>query len=112
MWKYRTASRYAAVIASIAAGMSNAIAVTAKPSHAGKRCIVPGVRKPLGAVWTPRMEAAVDYAHRRTGDIAFAVRTDSRFFAYRPDHVEWSASVLKAMLMVAYLDRARSDVAR
>jgi hypothetical protein len=51
------------------------------------------------------MKAAVDYARHRTGDIAFAVRTDSRFFGYRPDHVEWSASVLKAMLMVAYLAR-------
>ncbi len=41
----------------------------------------------------------------RTGDIAFAVRTPGRFYGYRPDHVEWSASVVKAMLMVAYLDR-------
>ncbi len=37
--------------------------------------------------------------------MAFAVRTDDRFYGYRPDHVEWSASVVKAMLMVAYLDR-------
>ena len=41
----------------------------------------------------------------RVGDIAFAVRTsDGRFYGYRPDHVEWSASVVKAMLMVVYLD--------
>jgi beta-lactamase family protein len=50
------------------------------------------------------MKAAVNYAHSRTGDIAFAVRLPGAFYAYRPDHQEWSASVLKAMLMVAYLD--------
>ncbi len=51
------------------------------------------------------MHAAVDYARQRIGDIAFAVRTPGRFYGYRADHVEWSASVVKAMLMVAYLDR-------
>ena len=51
------------------------------------------------------MQGALRYKRTRVGDIAFAVRTDSRFWAYRPDHVEWSASVLKAMLLVAYLDR-------
>jgi hypothetical protein len=49
--------------------------------------------------------AAIGYQNRRRGDIAFAVRTDDAFYGYRPDHQEWSASVLKAMLMVAYLDR-------
>jgi hypothetical protein len=52
------------------------------------------------------MGAALAYARSRAGDIAFAVRTDRRFYAYRPDHVEQSASVVKAMLMVAYLDQA------
>jgi hypothetical protein len=51
------------------------------------------------------MLAAIRYASSRQGDIAFAVRTDQRFYGYRPDHVEWSASVVKAMLMVAYLDQ-------
>jgi Beta-lactamase enzyme family len=50
------------------------------------------------------MKAAINYAHSRTGDIAFAVRTRGTFYGYRPDHQEWSASVLKAMMMVAYLD--------
>ena len=50
------------------------------------------------------MRAAIAYARTRVGDIAFAVRTDHRYYGYRPDHVEWSASVVKAMLMVAYLD--------
>jgi hypothetical protein len=51
------------------------------------------------------MASAIRYARSRTGDIAFAVRTDHRFWGYRPDHVEWSASVVKAMLMVAYVDQ-------
>jgi hypothetical protein len=51
------------------------------------------------------MDDAIGYRHRRRGDVAFAVRTPEAFYGYRPDHQEWSASVLKAMLMVAYLDR-------
>jgi len=77
------------------------------------RCVVPGVGKRLDRVWRPNMQSALRYKRTRIGDIAFAVRTDARFYAYRPDHVEWSASVLKAMLLVAYLDRpsvARRDL--
>jgi beta-lactamase class A len=50
------------------------------------------------------MAAAIRYAQSRIGDIAFAVRTQDYFYAYRPDTQLWSASVLKAMLLVAYLD--------
>jgi hypothetical protein len=80
-------------------GASTAAARSARP------CIVPGVGKPLDTVWRPDIQAARRYKRTRIGDIAFAVRTASRFYGYRPDHVEWSASVLKAMLLVAYLDR-------
>lgn len=73
---------------------------------AGTRCLVPGIGRQFGDVWRPHMAAAVRYARSRTGDIAFAVRTDNRFWGYRPDHVEWSASVVKAMLMVAYIDQS------
>jgi hypothetical protein len=55
------------------------------------------------------MAAAVAYAQSRAGDIAFAIRTDHRFYGYRANHVEWSASVVKAMLMVAYLDMPSVD---
>ena len=82
-------------------------------ARSSRRCVVPGVGKPLGQVWRPDTPAALRYKRTRAGDIAFAIRTDSRFYAYRPDHVEWSASVLKAMLLVAYLDRpsvARRDL--
>jgi hypothetical protein len=86
----------------------------AKPATA---CLVPGVGKPLDDVWHPHMLAAIGYTDTRIGDVAFAVRTsDGRFYGYRPDHDEWSASVVKAMLMVAYLDepsvRGRALTAR
>jgi hypothetical protein len=75
------------------------------PAKPAAQCLVPGVGTPLDEVWHPHMLAAIGYTNTRTGDIAFAVRTsDGRFYAYRPDHDEWSASVVKAMLMVAYLD--------
>jgi hypothetical protein len=74
-------------------------------THLATQCLVPGVGKTLDQVWHPHMLAAIGYADARTGDIAFAVRTsDGRFYGYRPNHDEWSASVVKAMLMVAYLD--------
>jgi Beta-lactamase enzyme family len=87
-------------------------AVTATTGHAAatttasqSQCLVPGTGKPLYELWHPDMLAAIGYTDRRTGDVAFAVRTsDGRFYGYRPDHEEWSASVVKAMLMVAYLN--------
>jgi Beta-lactamase enzyme family len=106
------------LIAGAAVACIGLIAVAAgstAPSTAGLRaqpantapavCLVPGVGKPLDEVWRPDMLAAIGYTDTRTGDIAFAVRTGDRFYGYRPDHEEWSASVVKAMLMVAYLDR-------
>jgi hypothetical protein len=59
---------------------------------------------PLEARWKPDMAAAVAYAHGRRGDISFAVRMEHRLYGYRPDTVVPSASVLKSMLLVAYLD--------
>jgi hypothetical protein len=79
--------------------------VTADAARAPTECRVPGRRETIDQLWHPDMRAAVTYAHTRVGDIAFAVRTDGRFYGYRPDHVEWSASVVKAMMMVSYLDR-------
>ncbi len=81
-----------------------ATATTATTATTAKPCLVPGVGKPLDAVWHPHMLAAIGYTDTRRGDVAFAVRTDARFYGYRPDHDEWSASVVKAMLMVAYLN--------
>ena len=93
-------------LAIAAAGLASAAPSAARtPARAGTRvCLVPGTGQPLDQLWHPDMPAATGYAHTRTGDIAFAVRTDDRFYGYRPNHTEWSASVVKAMLMVTYLD--------
>lgn len=68
-------------------------------------CLVPGVGKPLDRVWRPNILSGIGYKRQRVGNIAFGVRTDGAFYAYRPDSQLWSASVVKAMLMVAYLNR-------
>ncbi len=97
----------------VAAVTAAALAIATSPAAARHRsapvadrpCLVPGVGKTLDRTWRPKMLSAIRYAQHRQGDIAFAVRTLGTFYAYRPDHQEWSASVLKAMLMVAYLDQ-------
>ena len=54
--------------------------------------------------WQPAMAAAVAYASHRHGEIAFAVDTPTRSWSWHGTEVFPSASVLKAMLLVAYLD--------
>ncbi len=56
---------------------------------------------------TPNVEAAREYAATRPGTVAFAVRTEEDFWGAREDRVFPSASVLKAMLLVAYAQDAR-----
>jgi hypothetical protein len=58
-------------------------------------------RKPA---WKPGLRAAIEYASHRHGAIAFAVRTRSRFWGWRHAVPFQSASVVKAMLLVAYLN--------
>ena len=95
------AAAVAATLAGVLAGVT--VAAGARPAA---RCAVPGTTRTLDQLWHPDMSAAIAYARSRVGDIAFAVRTQGRFSGYRPDHQEWSASVVKAMLMVTYLDSA------
>ena len=90
-------------VAAAAVAIDPAALAGARPAA---RCLVPGTAKTIDQLWRPDMAAAVAYAHSRVGDIAFAVRTQDRFYGYRPDHDEWSASVVKAMLLVTYLDSA------
>ncbi len=56
---------------------------------------------------TPNVEAAREYAAERPGPVAFAVRTEDDFWGVREDRVFPSASVLKAMLLVASAQDAR-----
>jgi beta-lactamase class A len=59
------------------------------------------------APWQPHIGAAARYASHRRGIISFAVRRQSRAWGWHARRIFPSASVLKAMLLVAYL-RQRS----
>ncbi|HWD75411.1 MAG TPA: serine hydrolase [Solirubrobacteraceae bacterium] len=102
-----TAASAAAAVTPLGAGaQARRRTPTPTRSRPGRRCLVPGSSETIDQLWQPDMSAAIRYARERTGDIAFAVRTSRRFYGYRPDHPEWSASVVKAMLLISYLDRA------
>jgi beta-lactamase class A len=55
--------------------------------------------------WRPHMAAARAWAAQRAGDVSFAVRTERRAWSWRGTTTYRSASVVKAMLLVAYLRR-------
>ena len=56
-----------------------------------------------GTPWRPDTEAAKDYSATRLGEISFAVRTEGHLYGVDVRRTVPSASVLKAMLLVAYL---------
>ncbi|HEX2071140.1 MAG TPA: serine hydrolase [Thermoleophilaceae bacterium] len=64
----------------------------------------PAAAKPGLERWRPGLEAARTYAAQRIGTISFAVRTPRRLYRSDAYRVYRSASVVKAMLMVAYLN--------
>jgi hypothetical protein len=80
-------------------GVAGILAATALLAAMG---VAPALAKP--DPWRPGLEAARAYAVARAGTISFAVRTRHRL--YRSDAYRGypSASVVKAMLMVAYLN--------
>jgi len=55
--------------------------------------------------WSPDVDAARAYAATRPGEVAFAVRTEGRAWGNRATRGVPGASVLKAMLLVGYLQR-------
>lgn len=65
-----------------------------------------GPAGPAGPKWRPDVRAARTYAAARSGEVSFALRTPRRLYGYRARRTAPSASVVKAMLMVAYLNRA------
>ena len=54
--------------------------------------------------WRPPLAAAIKYAQQRHGEIEFAVRTQKHLWAYHSTRTMPSASVIKAMALVAYLN--------
>ena len=65
------------------------------PRSSPPRCSLPA--------WTPGVRAANAYADTRAGTVAFAVRTERRLWGRDLDRPVQSASVVKALLLVAYL---------
>ncbi len=59
------------------------------------------------AAWKPDVKAALAYAHTRKGEVSFAVRTEAHLWGYRRTAGVHSASVVKALFLVAYLDDPR-----
>jgi len=51
------------------------------------------------------VHSALEYVEKRAGHVRFAVRTENRLWASHGSQTVPSASVLKAMLLVAYLDK-------
>ena len=105
--------RLAALVA-VLAGLGGAVPAAGSPPRragtsgraAGARCPSPRPPTAKPAPWQPGVRAAIAYAHLRRGVISFAVRLEHRFWGYRAEDTVPSASVLKAMLMTAYLNRA------
>lgn len=59
-----------------------------------------------GESWEPGMRSAREFARGRRGRVAFVVRTPTRAWHWHGEDRFPAASVLKAMLMVAYLNRS------
>jgi hypothetical protein len=57
----------------------------------------------LAPAWSPGLKAANAYADGRPGTVAFAVRTDKDVWGRDLDRPVQGASVVKALLLVAYL---------
>lgn len=57
--------------------------------------------------WRPAVQAAHAYAAKQEGSVSFAVRTPRHLYGFRARRRTRSASVVKAMLMVTYLNHPR-----
>jgi hypothetical protein len=94
----RTARRRQRALGSLALllGCACSLALSLTPAAAGAE-----------RTWQPDVHAAIAYAHKRAGVVSFAVRTEQRVWGWRVTRPVPSASVLKAMLLVAYLNDPR-----
>ena len=92
-----------AAVPVVAPAPSLATAAPKTPSAPSRDAAPPGA----AVAWQPGVKAAIAYAHTRAGTVSFAVRSEHRVWGWRPTRTVPSASVLKAMLLVAYLDDRR-----
>ena len=76
------------------------------PSPSLSRGVPRARRRAPPAGWAPDVAAASAYAQQRQGIVTFHVRTERGRWSRDADRTVPSASVVKAMLMVAYLNRA------
>lgn len=89
-----TAARPILTLALVAFALALALAAVPAPA---------ATEAPAG--WKPDVDAARDYAQARRGSVSFAVAVPGgREWGYRVRRTVPSASVLKAMLLVAYLN--------
>lgn len=65
----------------------------------------PGAHADAPPGWKPDVAAAREFLKHRGGNVSFAVRTERRMWGHHRLRTVPSASVLKAMLMVTYLNR-------
>jgi Beta-lactamase enzyme family len=83
--------------------------VPARPAAAALAVIVTLALGPAAAraaePWHPDVAAARAWAAQRAGTVSFAVRTEHRLYGWHVNRAYPSASVVKAMLLVAYLHR-------
>lgn len=63
------------------------------------------VPAPAAAAWTPDVRAARAYVAQRPGHVSFSIHARGRAWGHRPRRVVRTASLVKTMLMLAYLRR-------
>jgi hypothetical protein len=95
--------RAAGIAAAVLAAAGTAVGGAAGAAQGGHATVAAAAR------WQPGVVAAQRYARTRRGGISFAVRTPCGGWGWRQDRAVPSASVLKAMLLLAYLQRVGDE---
>jgi hypothetical protein len=82
----------------------NAATARNVPRHMRTALILAALALTPPANWAPDVDGARSYAQSRQGTVTFHVRTERGRWSYDADRAVPSASVIKAMLLVAYLN--------